>query len=544
MSGVVKRVPKHTDNLTVCLTVLCAGLLLIFVCLACARCAEQDASDSGDAAADRAALDEATSGNDGGSDLDDLGNEVEPEGWEPEGSTLVARLDTYLDENFSTTGVPGVAVAVVDSEGVRYLRTLGDCPSADAPFVVGSLSKSFTALAIMQLVEEGAINLDAPASLYAPDYDVSPDVTVRNLLNQTSGFDYYASLSDASVGDTYGSFSYANANYDLLGRIVEHVSGEEYASYLDKHVLAPLGMSSSSADPARATELGMTPGHRSWFGMAVADGFVHDSGDEAWGSSPSGYVAASVDDMARYLQMYLRKGVGETGVQALSPAGVTSMFFDRVPDPDSDTYYGMGWTSFYWDDGELVLSHDGQVENYVASMCLLPERDLGVVILGDANDSAGGNTLFFELVSGVVGLAVGATPDPIDRSWVDKVHQHTIVQYASALACCLLPILSLPLWRKRLSDALGEGEALAYKAPLVRLRTKRYLLASGILVHGVVPAVVLALPFIRGISWRDLSTFAPDAACVLVAGASLLVAAGLVKLVVLSVLHGKASRRA
>ncbi|MFQ9179417.1 MAG: serine hydrolase domain-containing protein [Eggerthella lenta] len=75
-----------------------------------------------------------------------------------------------------------LAVAVVDAGGVRYLRTFGDCPDADAPFVVGSLSKSFTAVAVMQLVEQGAVDLDAPASRYAPGYDVPDEVTVRSLL--------------------------------------------------------------------------------------------------------------------------------------------------------------------------------------------------------------------------------------------------------------------------------------------------------------------------------------------------------------------------
>jgi len=105
-----------------------------------------------------------------------------------------------------------------------------DCTSADQTFIIGSLSKSFTAVCVMQLVEQGAIDLDAPAALYAPGYGVPSVVTVRDLLNQTSGFGYFQPLADATVGETLGSFSYSNANYDLLGRIVENVSGETYAT--------------------------------------------------------------------------------------------------------------------------------------------------------------------------------------------------------------------------------------------------------------------------------------------------------------------------
>ena len=95
---------------------------------------------------------------------------------------------------------PGVAVAVVTSQGIAYMRTFGTCESAGDAFYIGSLSKSMCAVAIMQLVEQGKIDLDAPASDYAPEYLISPEVSVRMLLNQTSGFGYYESLNEATVG--------------------------------------------------------------------------------------------------------------------------------------------------------------------------------------------------------------------------------------------------------------------------------------------------------------------------------------------------------
>lgn len=122
------------------------------------------------------------------------------------------RLDEYLDEAYPTSGVPGMAVAVVSASGTNYLRVFGDVKSADDTFIIGSLSKSMTALAVQQIVDEGHIDLDAPAVRYAPGYAVPADVTVRMLLNQTSGFGYYESLDRASVGESYGQFSYANAN--------------------------------------------------------------------------------------------------------------------------------------------------------------------------------------------------------------------------------------------------------------------------------------------------------------------------------------------
>lgn len=477
--------------------------------------ASDDPEDPGDAEASAADLDEADEG-------------ASPEGLEPTGDELAARMDAYLAANFPRAGAPGLAVAVVDAGGVRYLRTFGDCPDADAPFVVGSLSKSFTAVAVMQLVEQGAVDLDAPASRYAPGYDVPDEVTVRSLLNQTSGFGAYDSLAEAAdgeLGETFGAFSYANANYDLLGRVVEGASGEDYACYLDEHVLEPLGMASTTADPARAEALGMVPGHRDWFGLPVADGFRHAQGDGAWGGPASGYVASSVRDMASYLRMYLNGGMGGDGARVLSADSVRRMFLDRVPDPEGDTYYGMGWTSFSWDDGELVLSHDGQVENYTASMCLLPERGIGIVALSDANDNAGGNIRFFDLVGGAVSVAIGGTGQPMDDAWTWAWRQRVDVLYASALLLAVSPLLLTGRWRRRLSAACRGGVA-----PIVRARSLRMLLVRGVLLHVALPVCILALPFVWGVPWRDLLTFSPDVSTVLLASAGLLVVAGAVRL--------------
>ena len=476
--------------------------------------ASDDPEDPGDAEASAADLDEADEG-------------ASPEGLEPTGDELAARMDAYLAANFPRAGAPGLAVAVVDAGGVRYLRTFGDCPDADALFVVGSLSKSFTAVAVMQLVEQGAVDLDAPASRYAPGYDVPDEVTVRSLLNQTSGFGAYDSLAEAAdgeLGETFGTFSYANANYDLLGRVVEGASGEDYARYLDEHVLEPLGMASTTADPARAEALGMVPGHRDWFGLPVADGFRHAQGDGAWGGPASGYVASSVRDMASYLRMYLNGGMGGDGARVLSADSVRRMFLDRVPDPEGDTYYGMGWTSFSWDDGELVLSHDGQVENYTASMCLLPERGIGIVALSDANDNAGGNIRFFDLVGGAVSVAIGGTGQPMDDAWTWAWRQRVDVLYASALLLAVSPLLLTGRWRRRLSAACRGGVA-----PIVRARSLRMLLVRGVLLHVALPVCILALPFVWGVPWRDLLTFSPDVSTVLLASAGLLVVAGAVR---------------
>lgn len=421
-------------------------------------------------------------------------------GLEPDGAELAGLLDGYLDEAFPACGMPGAAVAVVDADGVRYLRCLGDVTGADQTFLVGSLSKSMTAVAVMQLVDAGLVSLDDPAGAYAPELGVPGSVTVRDLLNQTSGFGYYESLADATVGESAGTFSYANANYDLLGHIVEDVSGQSFDAYLREHVFGPLGMDDASA-VAGADRAPQAPGHRSWFGAYVADGFEHEEGPDAWGGPSSGYVRASIDDMASYLRMYLYSGEG-----ALSPDALHQMVFSRVPDPSGDTYYGMGWTTFAWDDGELVMSHDGQVENYVARMCVIPGRSLGVVVLADGNDEFGGNEAFFSLADGVTSIAVGGAVDVPDGS--ARLAEHALYNVVYLVCAC------------------------AAAAPLAcALRGRRSLGAAWeVALHVVLPASLLFLPRMElGMRLRDFCDFYPDQALVLLACYGLLLAGGVVR---------------
>ena len=507
----------------------------------------QDGADPQDGAGQQ---DEASEQDDG-SDQQGL-EDVDPSAT-PSGQALDARLDAYLDASFPETRLPGAAVAVVDASGTVYERTLGDVSSADAPMLVGSLSKSFTAVCVMQLVERGLVDLDAPAASYLGNpSNLPPSVTVRSLLNQTSGLGYYDSeaqaLARTEPGESAGSFSYANANYDLLGRVVEDVSGEPYALYLRDHVLAPLGMGRSSADAdatlADGTPLAqaLAPGHRNWFGAFVADGFRHPEGPDAWGSAPSGYVASSLGDLERYLEMYLGKGAvpGTAGAQrVLDATSVDQMFLSRVPDPTGDTYYGMGWTSFSWDNDELVLSHDGSVEGYCARMVLLPDRGVGIVMLTDASDEIAGSSLFFEMADGVVQTVAGDTPDPVEGSWYVDAHAGDDVVYVVAVAACTLAVLWVGRWRRYLVR-IGVGERGWRGLSLAgRLGTCARLLPWPVLV-----GFVLARPDAWGVPWRDLLTFVPDVSLVLVVCAALLAAALVRRVAMLALVARRHSRPA
>lgn len=425
-------------------------------------------------------------------------------------------LDAYLDEAFSASDIPGMAVAVVDADGTDYLRTFGDVASSDETFVVGSLSKSMTALAIQQLVDGGLIDLDAPAADYAPGYDVPPTVTVRMLLNQTSGFGYYESLARARVGESLDEFSYANANYDLLGRIVESVSGMSYASYLRSNVFDAAGMTDASVDGVSEPAAPAAPAHRNWFGHAVQDGFEHAENDDEWGGQASGYVRASIRDMASYLRLYLNDGGGVASSEA-----VARMVWNRVPNPAGDTFYGMGWTTYADGGGSLVMSHDGDVENYVARMVVVPEDNVAVVLMADENDVLGGNAAFWDIGDGVLSIArgFGAETGMVadDAADARETHAKLDAAYALALAAAAMPLVLSRRWTRRMTHA-DAFERVARGG-------------WALMLHVGVPALVAWLPTTSGMRLRDFAAFYPEQAVVGLSCIALLVFGGVTKLV-------------
>ena len=139
-------------------------------------------------------------------------------------------IDAQIAEDVKKYHIPGMAVMVVDKDDILFSNTYGNCMDLDTPFIIGSMSKSFTAVAIMQFVEDGKINLDDSildyidaAEWFVQDSDCEK-ITVRNLLNHTSGITTYQRFGKLEITDSYGQHVYANVNYGLLGLIIESVS--------------------------------------------------------------------------------------------------------------------------------------------------------------------------------------------------------------------------------------------------------------------------------------------------------------------------------
>ena len=273
----------------------------------------------------------------------------------PQGS-----IDVVIDREMPASGVPGLAYAVVtDGEitavGARGVVRQGEDTEVtpDTPFLTGSVSKSFTALSVMQRVEAGDIDLDATLESYLPAFSGRPSgaVTIRQLLTHTSGWSTLqgnTSHSDGSDGtdelarrvDRLAEMTpahaagdwweYSNTNYEILGRVIEVVSGQDYQTYVTDNILGPVGMADSFVADGEVHD-SMATGHRPWFGTTRP----LPENSTSRGTAPQGGVVASATDLARYLTVMMN---GQDDV--LSAAGKATMM---RPAGAASPFYGFGW---------------------------------------------------------------------------------------------------------------------------------------------------------------------------------------------------------
>ena len=429
--------------------------------------------------------------------------------------TSYHEIDAYVEGQMRRLHIPGASLAIVEGDKIVHLRGFGrarpggEAPTPQTPFFIGSLTKSITALGVMQLVEAGRVELDAPVQRYLPwfrvaDPHASAQMTIRHLLNQTSGLPQTAGqiimpgadiCPDATEGQVraLSTFKlthpvgkvvqYCNQNYNILGLIVEAASGEKYTGYIQNHIFNPLGMCRSYASKAEAQKHGLAVGHRHWFSLP----FPAPDLPIPSGSLPAGQLISTADDMAHYLIAHLNGGrYGEA--QVLSPAGIDELHRGAAEYAKfgiTAGRYGMGW--FDKDIGQTkTYYHGGNCPEFSAFMALVPEQKKGVVLLLNA-DPYGLPPVVGEVGMGVTALLAGQQPAPIQWDFIQWVMRLLplipLLQVASAAAT----LRTLRRWRKDPALRPGSGRLwrkhillplvpnLALASILVALRSTRML---------------------------------------------------------------------
>ena len=339
-------------------------------------------------------------------------------------ATGFAGIDRMMREFLEREHVPGAAWGIVVDGRVAHVGTHGLRDVArrapvqpDSVFRIASMTKSFTAVAILQLRDAGKLGLDDPVERHLPELAAwrypttdSPRLTIRHLLTHSAGFpednpwgDQQLAISEATFnallaqGMSFSSapgtsYEYSNYGFALLGRIVSRVSGMPYTAYVQRHILDPLGMRSTTLEPARVSPDQLALGYRWEDGQWKLEPQLADGAFGAMGG-----MLTSVDDLTRYVGMFLAAWPARDGAETapLSRASLREMqqawrpnnaAVTRTPEGAAQLVvasYGYGLRISQTCDFRHVVAHSGGLPGFGSQMRWLPEYGVGLIGFGN-----------------------------------------------------------------------------------------------------------------------------------------------------------------
>ncbi len=443
----------------------------------------------------------------------------------------LAAIDAYVEAEMLADRVPGVALAIVRGGEIVHMRGYGHDGSGQpvtpqTGFILGSMSKAFTAVAAMQLVEQGKLALDAPVQEYLPwfrvaDPEASRRITVRHLLHQTSGLpsgapraradpaslvDHVRALAEVELVHAPGEVhEYSSPNYLVLGALIEVAGGRSFADQVREGVFTPLGMSHSFTSPPSAapTPLArMARGHRYWFGFPRPVDLAHEAD-----RLPTAALISSAGDLARFLQALLGSEPGASAI--LSPGARAEML--RPAAPSAGFAYAMGWRV-----GDVrgvpAIHHGGIVPHFRGKMVMVPEGGWGVAVLTNASSALPLSPTSHRMADNIAALLAG-------KELPEAGSRFRKVQAYVALAIALISLHQL--W--------GAFRLARWRAALPG-RARRSVVWDVGIELGLPILVLVFVPRWLGLPFGELLRSAPDIGYWLLASAALGLGVGVYKL--------------
>lgn len=417
-----------------------------------------------------------------------------------EGLDKDQQIKKFMNEALEEYQIPGASLAVIHNDRIVFhdswgTMSDGSTVTEDTTFIIGSVSKPITSLAIMMLSEDGRIKLNEPIETYIPWFtyqtDSAKSITVRHLLEQTSGISAYDGMKvtdqqgrDKRYGITQAvtelsgvrlshvpgeAYEYNSANYLLLGAIIEAVSNQSFSQFMSTHVFTPLGMNDTTTDYDSAVAKGFVPGFHSWLGKPVeGDGLYDQSG------APYGYMSSTSSDLAKFITFMLNGG------ELLSEESLKQL---QTP-PEGGRRYGLGW--HFPRSGEKYPYHTGATTEYKSEIFFIPEQDLGAVLVTNKYHELEAIS-YLSIMEGIRSIMNGEHPDLV------KLNLST--QWITLGVVILFVILSsISLIRLKRRTTVNT-----------KLRVFTGIL-SIILAFGLIPLFTSSM----GISWRTVGLFLPD----------------------------------
>ncbi|HST19105.1 MAG TPA: serine hydrolase domain-containing protein [Gaiellaceae bacterium] len=350
-------------------------------------------------------------------------------------------LQQLLDDACEKHGVPGASLAVLQdgeistvASGVLNVDT-GVETTTDSLFQIGSITKVWTTTVVMQLVDEGLVELDAPLRRYLPEFKVADEsvteaVTIRHLLTHSSGIDG-DHFADTGRGDDAlekyvltcaplrqvhplgATMSYCNTGFSLLGRVVEVVTGSTWDAAIRARLFEPMKLTHTATLPEEVLRFRAAMGHVQPPGQELHTASV-------WGlprtAGAPGGICSTAAEVVQFGQLHLTGGSVD-GEQVVSSESVRAMQVPQIEVPSggdglSSRHWGLGWSIFGW-SGRTVLGHDGGTIGQAAFLRVVPDTGVAVALLTN-----GGNAIalfrdtFGELLSDRAGVELPAESLP------------------------------------------------------------------------------------------------------------------------------------
>ncbi|MER7860368.1 serine hydrolase [Amycolatopsis japonica] len=394
----------------------------------------------------------------------------------------ISEIDTWLRENFAVLldrhRVPGAAIAVLaDGEIVEHAAgvlntSTGVESTKDSVFQIGSITKVWTITLIMQLVDEGLVDLDRPVRDYLPEFRLADEqaaatITVRQLACHTGGFEGDV-FADTGTGEDAVAkliplladvpqlfppgerFSYSNAGYCVLGRIVEVLRGEYWDDCVRERLIGPLGLTHAGCGAEDAVR------HRAAVGHDLPETGGGPVPTKIWSLARSNAPAGATlvmcpRDLLTFARMHLNEGKADNGAQVLSPESVRAMRERQIAVPDlgvMGAYWGLGWADFGWQGG-TVIGHDGGTIGQSAFLRVAPERDVAFALLTNGGAALRAyHEVATKLMHELAGITVPPLPEP-DTAAVPADLSRYVGEYSSRVVSTVVTEEGGRLWLRR-----------------------------------------------------------------------------------------------
>lgn len=353
------------------------------------------------------------------------------------GSTVqnVQKLEETLTRHLRGHGIPGAQAGLLMSNrrivaGAGILdRTTGREVLPTHRFSIGSITKLLTAHLIMGLIEEGRLQLDTRVCDLIPDFRLSDSratdaLTIFHLLTHTGGFfgdfepspnsseslaGFVAACAAAPQLTPPGEvFSYSNAGFSILGRIIELLHGRTWHTCVSELLLLPLSMKSVSTDGATVDPSLRPTGYRREGGELQAVEFTKAP---EYGAPAGAGVTASIDDLLRFSQFLLGDGLTDDGRRLMSGETIGKMWTRHVEATPHTDGWGLGWRRYAWLGGE-VIGHDGATPGECAFLRIMPRQRVALTVTCNAEDA---NEFFNDVARDVLG-PIGISPPPFPKA--------------------------------------------------------------------------------------------------------------------------------